>query len=136
MLALLLPLLAWQGGAPWLVRALAWCLLGGFALTLVVGMLYRIVPFLLWLHLKNAAPPRHRIPAMHAFVPEVAARHSWRAVLLLQPLAALWVWQPQQGWPLALALLGLWCLLLRHFAAAARQYRVARRALPPQPASV
>lgn len=129
-LAALLPLLMWQGAAPWLARALAWCLLGGFALTLVVGMLYRIVPFLLWLHLKNAAPPRHRVPALHAFVPETAARHSWRALLLLQPLAALWVWQPQLGWPLALALLGLLALLLHHFVAAARQYHTARRTLP------
>ncbi|MFD2448491.1 hypothetical protein ACFSQE_08660 [Vogesella fluminis] len=135
LLAALLPLLMWQGAAPWLARALAWCLLGGFALTLVVGMLYRIVPFLLWLHLKNAAPPRHRIPPLQTFMPEIAPRRSLRMLLLVQPLAALWVWRPDVGWPLALALIALLLLLSLHFIAAARQYRAARRVLPPQPAS-
>lgn len=69
----------------------------GFALSAVNGMLYKIVPFLIWLHLNNrlqqAGGWQGRVPNMKQVIPERQARwqlHLHLAALLLL-LAALFV---------------------------------------------
>lgn len=83
----------------------------GFALSVVNGMLYKIVPFLVWLHLQQRlatrTEARHRIvlPNMKSILPEPRSRQQFYlhlaalAVLLagvplpalLRPAAALWL---------------------------------------------
>lgn len=66
-------------------------LLGGFALSVVNGMLYKIVPFLVWFHLQNkmltaTSVTLVRVPNMKQIVPDVWARRQLRvhlAALLL-----------------------------------------------------
>ena len=62
----------------------------GFASSVVMGMLYKIVPFLAWFHLQTQTGARAgTIPNMKEFVPEARARRQYRlhlaAVLLLLP---------------------------------------------------
>jgi hypothetical protein len=65
--------------------------IAGFALSVISGMLYKIVPFLLWLHLQNNVGGR--VPHIRLILPDASARrHLWlhlTAVLLLGA-AALW----------------------------------------------
>ena len=83
----------------------------GFALSVVNGMLYKIVPFLVWLHLQQRLATRievrHRIvlPNMKSILPEPRSRQQFylhlaalavllAAVLLpalLRPAAAMWL---------------------------------------------
>ncbi|GAB4346218.1 MAG: hypothetical protein Kow006_04400 [Gammaproteobacteria bacterium] len=71
-------------------------LIGGFAWSVVNGMLYKIVPFLAWFHLQNrmlniTRPRPVSIPNMKQIVPDAAARRQFRfhVVALLLLLAAL-----------------------------------------------
>lgn len=77
--------------------------LAGFATAAVNGMLYKIVPFLIWLHLANrrqesggaqAAPPgtRQIIPARHA-------RGQWWLSISALALLSLTVLLPLPAWP-------------------------------------
>jgi hypothetical protein len=78
----------------WWIGTLA--LIGGGVLP-VTAMLGKIVPFLVWLHLRKLLPPRARVPAMQAII--VPGRQRWQAVLLLAayssllalPLAPAWL---------------------------------------------
>ncbi len=83
----------------------------GFALSVVNGMLYKIVPFLVWLHLQQRLATRLEVrhhlvlPSMKALLPEPRCRQQFylhlaalaallAAVLLpglLRPAAALWL---------------------------------------------
>jgi hypothetical protein len=58
-------LFAWPG-APSDARgaALGVCFLAGYAMSAVNGMLYRIVPFLVWHHLRERAPAHARVPKL------------------------------------------------------------------------
>ncbi len=57
-------------------------MLGGFALSLVIGMLYKIVPFLVWLHLRQRAPKLARLlPTLERILPEARGRINVRAHL-------------------------------------------------------
>jgi hypothetical protein len=63
----------------------------GFALTVINGMLYKIVPFLLWLHLQNAVGGR--VPHIKRILPDAPARrHLWLHLtsIVLLCAAALW----------------------------------------------
>ena len=61
-------------------------LIVGFAMSLITGMLYKIIPFLVWLHLTNtidiSARWQMRIPNMKKIVPDKHARNQWRLHLL------------------------------------------------------
>lgn len=48
----------------------------GFALSAVNGMLYKIVPFLVWLHLQSRHPPRGSTPNMKQVIADAQARHQ------------------------------------------------------------
>ncbi|MDH5602179.1 MAG: hypothetical protein OEY78_12855 [Gammaproteobacteria bacterium] len=69
----------------------------GFAMTAVSGMLYKIFPFLIWLHLNTAAQGKDRtkirIPNMKQVIPDNKARwHFWShsLMLVLVVLAVFW----------------------------------------------
>lgn len=69
--------------------------IGGF-MSVMIGMLYKIVPFLIWLHLQNCCPAGMMAPNMNKVI---AARHIDRqlwahgAALLLLLAAVVWpVW--------------------------------------------
>ncbi len=110
----------------WLVNGpeilLGVLVLVGVAVGLPSGMLFKIVPFLGWFHLqhKQVATGRFdcRIPTMHSFVPERAARaHFWVHLVALVSLAAAVTFIPPLatvgGLALALSSALLTALLLR-----------------------
>lgn len=89
------PAFAWHRSYPLLLGSL---LLGGFALSVINGMLYKIVPFLVWFHLQNqmlaiAHGTPQQVPNMKQIVPDRRARWQWRvhvtALLLLLGAVAL-----------------------------------------------
>jgi hypothetical protein len=96
-LLLCLPVALW-GGAP-LVAGVLFLL--GFALSVVNGMLYKIVPFLAWFHLqaqKGLMTPG--LPAMKAYLPDATARRQFRlhlAALLCLSAAPLLPWLALPG---------------------------------------
>jgi hypothetical protein len=51
--------------------------IAGFAMSAVNGMLYKIVPFLLWYHLSAAGTPRCAVPKVNAWIGAGAARWQW-----------------------------------------------------------
>lgn len=65
----------------------------GCAVSAVNGMLYKIVPFLVWFHLQDDRVAHERIPTMTSILGEDRARRQWRwhlagfLLLLLAPLA-------------------------------------------------
>lgn len=101
--------------------------IAGFAASAVNGMLYKIVPFLLWYHLGAAGVPRRAVPGVNAWITERSARAqfcTWTAALvmvggtvlapalaraagLLFALASGWL-----GWMLAAAALRYRCAVL------------------------
>ncbi|CAG2134864.1 hypothetical protein [Cupriavidus numazuensis] len=122
----------WQATLSWWVGTLA--LIGGGVLPMT-AMLGKIVPFLVWLHLRRLLPPRARVPAMQAIIsPDAQRRQAWLllaafAMLLALPLAPAWL---ARAGGLALALangwLGLQLLKALHCMRAMR----ARGGLPPR----
>lgn len=124
---------AWPGEAALLPGALV---LAGVFMPLINGMLYKIVPFLAWLHLQNLAVSRGgaRVPHMGEFLGETAMRRQWwmhalaLAALVLAVLWPAWFARP------AGALLAVSCgLLAYNLWAAVRFYRgcAARFSVPP-----
>lgn len=79
----------------------------GFAASAVNGMLYKIVPFLLWLHLNNLLQREGRwqgtVPNMKQYIPERQTRGQFR--LHLATLVALLLALLLPGFPLAIAAL-------------------------------
>lgn len=72
-------------------------MIGGFSMSAVSGMLYKIVPFLIWLHLNNdmqgKSRTRGKIPNMKQVISERHTRLHFRAhslMLLLYFLAVFW----------------------------------------------
>ena len=81
---------------------------GGFAMGAVNGMLYKIVPFLLWYHMQH--DPRAKkgdVPSIRVILPDAAGRRQfwWHALALALLLAAVW-------WPALLARSGAAVLAL------------------------
>lgn len=108
-LAQWLPGLAAWSGLPLVLGVLI--LVGGF-MSVISGMLYKIVPFLLWLHLQNAGKGRVAAPNMKKILAEPPmlrqlAAHSLAVVLLLGAvLLPTWLTYPA-GFALTLASLWL-----------------------------
>lgn len=73
-------------------------LVAGFALSTINGMLYKIVPFLSWYHLRHAAAPAADVPPIHRIIPDSVARAQYllHVAALLSLLAAC-------AWPATLA---------------------------------
>jgi len=106
----------------------------GFAGSAILGMLYKIVPFLVWLHLTLFAQARgvapRGIPNMKQVIPSERPRWlfrlhlAWLAILLSAPYRPEWT--GRAAGLLALALAGL---LFWHLLGAVRLYRERRLAL-------
>lgn len=87
----------------------------GFTVSVVSGMLYKIVPFLAWFHLQTQTGARAgSIPNMKEFLPDGQARHHWR----LHLAAVLWLlpapWLPPAYAAPGLLLLALAAYVLWH----------------------
>lgn len=99
-------------------------LVGAF-MSFVVGMLYKILPFLAWLHLQHLVPGGKGVPAMNRLLPEAGAtRQFWSHVALLACL----LWAMLDPLPLTWRLAGCVGLvsqgwLLYHLWRVARLYR-------------
>lgn len=94
----------------------------GFALSAVNGMLYKIVPFLVWLHLQSRHPPRGSTPNMKQVIADAQARHQALAHEVALLLLAAAPFLPALFYP-ALAASALSFLLLgRNLLAAWRCY--------------
>ncbi|MBT4493370.1 MAG: hypothetical protein HOC70_08995 [Gammaproteobacteria bacterium] len=69
-------------GLPALEGLIGVLFIAGFALSVINGMLYKIVPFLVWLHLTNTVDMRNRwqlkIPNMKQIIPDHHARRQFR----------------------------------------------------------
>lgn len=83
-------------------------LIGGGFVSFINGMLYKIVPFLAWLHLQQRA--QTRVPSMNKFLADVATQRQWQAhvaalVLLLGASLLPWLARPAG---LACALASAW----------------------------
>lgn len=82
----------------------------GVLLSAVSGMLYKIVPFLCWLHIQRRGPFAVTPPNMKEMIPERRARGQFVAHLLVLALltAALWVPSLTRGAGLVFAVSSAW----------------------------
>lgn len=95
----------------------------GFAISVVIGMLYKIVPFLVWLHLQSRLPRDKPAPNMKQIIPDHGSRRHWwmhMATLLLLLGSMAW---PQLVYPAGLSLGLASCMLWLNLLAATRLYR-------------
>lgn len=103
----------------------------GFAGSVISGMLYKIVPFLVWLHLQRLSQRRYAIPNMKQIILEPAIKRQ-----LMLHLAAVILLALAMLWPLrlvmvlaALALIAAQALLGWNLLQAVRRYRSAVAAM-------
>ena len=85
-----LPGLANAGFYPLLIGAL---FIGGFACSVVNGMLYKIVPFLTWYHLQSRLRPGMKAPNVRQVIGEATMRGQFFAhvaALILLSAASIW----------------------------------------------
>lgn len=113
-------LTAWSG---WPLLFGALLLVGGF-MSVILGMLYKIVPFLVWLHLQNLGAGRLMAPNVKKVLDErhihgqMCAHFTSLGLLLASVLWPQWLAYPAG---VALVLANAW--LLRNLLAAVRVYR-------------
>lgn len=103
------PLGQWQG---WPLLFGVLLLFGGF-MSVMLGMLYKIVPFLVWLHLQNRGRGRVTAPNMKKVLPQLRIDRQMRVHLLACALLLLTVFWPRWFvYPAGLALIvaGGWLL--------------------------
>ena len=96
-------------------------LVGGF-LPLINGMLYKITPFLAWLHLKNLRGSKGPLPAMNKFLSDAEMHRQWQMFLAaFGLLTAACLWPAQLARPAGLV------FALANGALTWNLWRVARR---------
>jgi len=121
LLAMLIPALGEWAGWPLLCGVLL--LFGGF-MTVIVGMLYKIVPFLIWLHLQNAGARGVPAPNMKKIIAERDMDRQVRAHFLACALALAAVfWPAWFVYPAGLALVLANGWLMRNLWSGASVYR-------------
>ncbi len=124
-----------NGAWSWYPLLLGFGLLVGVILTVINGMLYKIVPFLAWFHLQhrqmaNPSSAMEPIPHMKALLPDTFARHQYHLHLGVLVLGVAAVFFP--GWlarPLGGLVLLSFGLLGYNLLRAALGYRKAERRL-------
>ena len=132
LMAMLVPALGDWSGWPLVCGVLV--LFGGF-LTVIVGMLYKIVPFLIWLHLQNAGARRGTVPNMKKIIAErdmdrqVRAHFGTCALLLAAIFWPAWFVYPAG---MALALTNGW--LMRNLWSGVTVYRAHLRKIAAEAA--
>ena len=140
--SLILAILWWvagQFGGSWVHSnryelVLALLFIGGFALSVVNGMLYKIVPFLVWLHLQNrlladVSMVGAAVPNMKQILPDRRCRYQLKAqVLAIVLLFFTIVWDGILARPAAVLFVVSYSLLAANLVFAWRIYlREARR---------
>ncbi len=93
----------------------------GFAVSVISGMLYKIVPFLVWFHL-NAAVADRAVPNMKQIIPDRAERRHMQTHLAALLLLLFSVEMPLLIYPAAFMLGFAACLLWLNLFAAMRLY--------------
>lgn len=97
--------------------------IAGVFVSAINGMLYKIVPFLNWLHLQNLCGMRAMPPTMHQMIPERRMRGQfWLHLVALGMLLAA-VWWPMLARPAGLLFAASCAWLGYNLLAAARIYR-------------
>jgi hypothetical protein len=97
--------------------------IGGFAVSVVSGMLYKIVPFLAWFHLQAQLQARAgSIPTMKDMIAERRTRWQFRIYLAACALLVGSLLQPNLAWAAALALALSALLLWFNLFSAARRF--------------
>lgn len=104
----------------------------GFVFSVINGMLYKIVPFLIWLHLNArrfaAGKAGGRVPNMKEVIPEPRMRLQFRAQMLALALLCTTPWWPEVLiYPAALALLASCAMLWINLFRAVRVYLISSR---------
>jgi hypothetical protein len=117
---LLVPSLADQ--APWPLE-LGVLLIVGVLTSAVCGMLYKIVPFLVWLHLRSVAPRGVLPPTMNRMISTKRMNWQMGAHLLALALLLALPWLPQLTTLAGLALATSCAGLLANLLVALRIYR-------------
>lgn len=82
--------------------ALAIGFIGGFAVSVVNGMLYKIVPFLIWFHLQSQLLGVGKVPNMKEILPDVRMRRQMWLHFAAFPLLLASLWVPALLYPAAL----------------------------------
>jgi hypothetical protein len=96
---------------------------GGF-IPFIIGMIYKIVPFLAWLHLQNLGQAKVPAPAMNKLLPDAEMHAQWRSYLaafIMLALASLFPESLASIAGLAFALSNGWLMLT--LLRAIRRYR-------------
>jgi len=125
-LAMVLTAAAWPplaDAAGWSIFSGILLLVGGF-MSFIIGMLYKIVPFLAWMHLRNRGSARSPVPNMNKLLPEVDAQRQMQAhVVALALLLAAVIVPDWLARPAGIALAVASGLLMVNLLGAARRYR-------------
>jgi len=125
-LAMVLTAAAWPPLADlagWSIFSGILLLVGGF-MSFIIGMLYKIVPFLAWMHLRNRGSARSPVPNMNKLLPEADTQRQMQAhvaalaLLLAAVIKPDWLARPAG---VALAVASGW--LMVNLLGAARRYR-------------
>ncbi|BCB27681.1 hypothetical protein SKTS_25670 [Sulfurimicrobium lacus] len=79
-------------------------MIAGFAMSVINGMLYKIVPFLVWFHLQSRrGPSGPKVPNVREILPETrTARQMWLHFAALGTLLAAVLWPASFAYPAAL----------------------------------
>ncbi|MCL2344656.1 MAG: hypothetical protein FWC58_02230 [Desulfobulbus sp.] len=88
---------AWPAAAeyPAWTPLFAILLLAGAFIPLIAGMLYKIVPFLTWMHLQQRMQPGLPLPNMNRLLPDQAMQRQMRVYLAALTLLVGAAWWPQ-----------------------------------------
>jgi hypothetical protein len=113
-------------GTPFLLGVL---LMVGVFFPVISGMLYKIVPFLNWLHLQKQSKPGPAVPNMKQMIPESRMRMQYRLYLLALVLLLAAVAVPLLIYPAALALIASCVWLEWNLVVATRMYARVNREL-------
>ncbi|MDD5240490.1 MAG: hypothetical protein PHG47_02085 [Sulfuricella sp.] len=97
--------------------------IAGFAVSVVNGMLYKIVPFLIWFHLQSLLMGVAKVPNMRQIMPEPGMRRQMWLHFLAVPLLGLSALWPLLIYPAALLFGASMVLLEFNLLSAFRVYR-------------
>jgi hypothetical protein len=95
----------------------------GVFISAISGMMYKILPFLNWLHLQGLGVPMAAVPNMKQMIPAPAMNGQFRAHLLALALLLAAVWLPVLARPAGLMLAASCSWLGWNLVGAARRYR-------------
>lgn len=95
----------------------------GVFVSTISGMLYKIVPFLNWLHLQRLGAPLSAVPNMRKMLAADAMTAQMRLHVLCLGLLLAAVWVPALSRPAGLAMAGAFAWLGLNLVAAVRRYQ-------------